>query len=381
MRVCSCLRSKARSLFQIVRFACLSVILSSMSLSSFGENKTEKTDAFCLEVILTGTKGGPNVYRGLAGPGTLVTFGSVQNHCRDLLLQFDVGRGTSIRLAQLDVMAGDINALFLTHAHSDHVQGLADFMQLRWHYYSNYPAIDVVSTQDVKAPAGHITSSRELGEHIADAFIASGEIAQRHSERTQTIAEGPAALINAMLFDSPAEPLLVWKKGEVEVSALATNHTVDHVSYRVDTPVGSVVIGGDASNNVRVPPRKHSTSDQVEALAKGADVLVHSSTHPNMGPEAGGGMPPPIFYRQSTVKDLGAMAERAGVRIYMLTHLTPSLGEVPGDEGWAIPGAPLGKKEFEAAARDGGFTGTVIVGTDLAGVRLPYGTLTSYTTD
>jgi hypothetical protein len=40
----------------------------------------------CLEVTLTGTKGGPNVYEGLAGPGTLVTFGTVANQCRDVLM-------------------------------------------------------------------------------------------------------------------------------------------------------------------------------------------------------------------------------------------------------------------------------------------------------
>jgi hypothetical protein len=44
-----------------------------------------------------------------------------------------------------------------------------------------------------------------------------------------------------------------------------------------------------------------------------------------MGPEKGGGMPPAIFYGQSTSTDLGAMAQRAGVKYYMLTHLTPLL--------------------------------------------------------
>jgi hypothetical protein len=39
----------------------------------------------------------------------------------------------------------------------------------------------------------------------------------------------------------------------------------------VDTPAGSVVIGGDAVNDVLAPPQECSTSDQVEGLAKGAD--------------------------------------------------------------------------------------------------------------
>ncbi|MEM9159282.1 MAG: hypothetical protein AAGB46_09555, partial [Verrucomicrobiota bacterium] len=106
-------------------------------------------------------------------------------------------------------------------------------------------------------------------------------------------------------------------------------------------------------------------------LAKGADILVHSSTHPNMGPDAGGGMPPRIFFRQSTVDDLGAMAERAGIRYYMLTHLTPPIGQENRKDGWQIPGAPLSKEDFTEAVRQGGFTGNIIVGTDLATVRIP----------
>jgi ribonuclease Z len=90
-----------------------------------------------------------------------------------------------------------------------------------------------------------------------------------------------------------------------------------------------------------------------------------------MGPEKGGGMPPPIFYRQSTATDIGAMAQRAGVKIYMLTHLTPSLGEVDRIDRWKIAGAPLTEADFRKVVEDGGFAGKIIVGTDLMSVRLP----------
>jgi len=56
------------------------------------------------------------------------------------------------------------------------------------------------------------------------------------------------------------------------------------VSYRVDTPAGSVVIGGDAGNDA---PRSSSASEQVERLANAADVIVHSTIHPIMGPDKG----------------------------------------------------------------------------------------------
>lgn len=344
---------------------------STLALLSFIGTTCSLSAAPYLEVTLTGTKGGPNVFKGLAGAGTLVTYGDSDSDDAPLRLQFDVGRSTSLRLSEIDVTVDQIQAIFITHTHNDHVDGLATFMQLRWHYFSNLPKIDFICSADEVGPTGFIISGTELAKHIADPYIASGEIAARHLQRKNTPEGGPAELINVIAVNRPFEPTLVWSKGEVKVSAIASTHTPDHLSYRVDTPAGSVVIGGDASNDVRKPPRETSTSAAVERLAHGADILVHSSTHPNMGPEVGGGMPAPIFYRQSTVDDLGAMAERAGVSYYMLTHLTPPLGQVERKDGWHIPGAPLNAAEYVAAVKKGGFTGTIIVGPDLTTLRIP----------
>ena len=50
-------------------------------------------------------------------------------------------------------------------------------------------------------------------------------------------------------------------------------------------------------------------------MSKGADVIVHSAIHPVIGPGPGQrGFPPPIYFRQATASDLGAMAARAGGR-------------------------------------------------------------------
>ena len=149
----------------------------------------------------------------------------------------------------------------------------------------------------------------------------SGEIAQRHSERTDRTAGGPADLVNTITFDPKDEAQVVWSSGDVEVSAIRSTHIAGHVSYRVDTPAGSVVIGGDAGNDVHVPPRSSSASDQVEKLAKGADIIVHSTIHPIMGPDKNSGMYPYAYHRQTNASDLGALAQRAGARHLMLTHL------------------------------------------------------------
>jgi ribonuclease Z len=323
-----------------------------------------------LTVTLTGTGPGPAAFKGLAGSGTLVRYGDDGNNYGAVKLQFDAGRGTTMRLSQLGVEPAQLNGVFFTHMHNDHTEGFADLVQLRWFYNGTGPKLDAVGSSDIVSPRGFTVSCLKFLIHIADAFIQSGEIAQRHSEDETRTAGGPADLVNAITFEPKDEPQVVWSFGDVRVSAIRSTHMVGHVSYRVDTPAGSVVIGGDAGNDVLAPPRASSTSDQVEKLATGADIIVHSTIHPIMGPDKGSGMFPYAFYRQSTAFDLGVMAKRAGAKYLMLTHLIPAIGaERQGP--WKIPGGPLTEADYRRAVEESGFTGNIIVGTDLASVRLP----------
>ncbi len=350
------------------QFAIPIVLVSSVWLSA---TVTTAHAAACLIVTLTGTGPGPGVFNGLAGPGTLVSYGEDGNNCGAVKLQFDVGRGTTMRLSQLGVFPAQINGVFFTHMHTDHTEGFADLVTLRWFFNGAGPKIDVICSADAVSPQGFTVSCRKFTTHIGDAFIQSGEIAQRHSEDPKNrTAGGPADLIHTITFEPKEEPQVVWSSGDVKVSAIRSTHIVGHVSYRVETPVGSVVIGGDAGNVALTPPRTSSTSDQVEKLAKGADIIVHSTIHPIMGPDKGSGMFAYAFYRQSTATDLGAMAKRAGAKYLMLTHLIPAIGaERQGP--WKIPGGPLTEADYRKAVEESGFTGSIIVGTDLASVRLP----------
>ena len=339
-----------------------------MAFMSIGVATTEA--APCLIVTLTGTQSGPPAFNGLAGAGTLVRYGDDANNCGAVKLQFDAGRGTNMRLSQVGVLPGQINAIFFTHMHSDHADGFADIIQLRWHFNSQGPKLDVVCSADAASPLGFTISCRKFVAHIGDAYLQSGEIAQRHSESKDRLPGGPAELVNVKTFEPKNEPQVVWSSGDVKVSAIQSTHIPGHASYRVDTPAGSVVIGGDAGNDVPAPPRASSTSDQVENLAKGVDVIVHSTMHPVMGPDRDSGMPPPIFYRQSQATDLGAMAKRAGAKYLMLTHLGPSIGaERQGP--WKVPDGPLTEADYRKAAEASGFSGNIVVGTDLASIRLP----------
>ncbi len=345
------------------RFAALAIMLTVFQ-------GTEAAAAPCLEVTLTGTQGGPPVFQGQAGSGTLVTYGDDTTGCRDILLQFDTGRGTTQQLSKIGVPVGKLNAVFFTHIHSDHSEGLPDMMQLRWHFNSAGPKVDMVCNEDAPASAGHVMSCENFAKAVGDVLIQSGEMAQRLAENTKRLPGGPADLLNLMTFPTSQTPQQVWAQGDVTVSAISSRHIAGHASFRVDTPAGSVVIGGDAGNDSPAPPRDTSTSAQVELLAKGADIVVHSVIHPVMGPDGTTGFPPPIFFRQSTATDLGSLSDRAGAQHLMLTHLIPPVG-APRQGPYPLPKGGVTKSDYEAAVRDGGFRGNIVVGSDLATLRLP----------
>lgn len=278
------------------------------------------------EVVLTGT-GVPHPRPGQAGPGTLV-------RCGEVALQFDAGRATVLRLMEAGTPPHALTALFLTHLHSDHVVDVADLAMTGWIQQQLVRTGPLV----VVAPAGPTARFAERALDPYDVDLAL---------RVDHVGADPIE-VDLRPFPVPSAPAEVWTStdGSVRVLAVAVHHepVPDAVAYRVETPDGVVVVSGDTR-----------VCDEVEALAEGADVLVHEACRTAaLAPLIAGSTFETIFSYHADTVALGGLAERAGVPHLVLTHLIPP------------PDAPADRAAFEQDVRAGGYRGRVTVGEDLA---------------
>ena len=123
-------------------------------------------------VTLTGT-GVPHPSPGRAGPGVLVRHGATA-------LQFDAGRGTVLRLTEAGVMAHELDAVFVTHMHSDHLVDLADLVMTRWVEGTLHPAgpLPIVA---VEGDSTHFASVM-LDPYAADIAVRAEHVLGRPPE-------------------------------------------------------------------------------------------------------------------------------------------------------------------------------------------------------
>ncbi len=263
-----------------------------------------------------------------AGPGVLV-------HSGDLALQFDAGRATTMRLAAVGLEPVDLDAVFVTHHHSDHVSGLDDLVMSRW----IMDRLDELPPLPILAPTGPAV---EFIEKMLDPWERDLAVRSAHTER------GTRPGIEVMPIEVSDGPMQVWSRGDVRVIAGPVRHepVTPAVGYRIETPDGVVAISGDTL-----------VCPEVAALADGADVLIYEAMRFDLIRARPKYLHFVLDYHADTLL-IGAQAEALGIPALMLTHLIPE---------------PLTEEErrgFEDDVRCGGYTGEVIVADDLIAVGL-----------
>lgn len=182
---------------------------------------------------------------------------------RARLYVVDSGTGGVRTMVQMQLPAGQIEAVLLTHFHSDHIDGLGEMAMQRWVNAS------ATSPLPVHGPSGVERVVAGFNEAYAlDAIY-------RTAHHGADIVPPQGTGMTAMPFDAPAEGESVTLVDADGLTIIAFK--VDHspispaVGYRFDFLGRSLVMSGDTTK-----------SDNLIAFAKDADLLLHEALSPKL---------------------------------------------------------------------------------------------------
>ena len=282
------------------------------------EGQTTRT-----RLILLGTGGGPRPRRASSASAQVI----IRNNVAYVI---DCGNGVARQLVFADVPLPTLRHIFLTHHHSDHNADYGNLIWLAW-------TAGLRTRVDTWGPPPLTKMTKRFFEMNA------------YDIHTRIADEGRVPLVPLVQVHELREGGLVVRDDQITVRATRVNHppVVPAFAYRFDADDRSIVISGDTTR-----------SDNLVKLAEGADVLVHSAVYlpavdrlvarvPNAA-----ALKRSIIAGQTSAEDAGRVAQAAGVKTLVLSHLIPADDPEVTEQMWT------------AAARIH-FRGSVIVGKDL----------------
>lgn len=205
-----------------------------------------------IRVTLLGTGAPPPVMHRF-GPSTLVEAGGQK-------FLFDAGRGALQRLAQLRVRWKDVDGVFFTHLHSDHVVGFPDLWLTGWLVG---PGRD--RPLQVWGPRG----TKKMMSHLEQAYEFDIRI---------RLYDDRAAPDGVVILAEDIGEGVVFDKGGLKITAFEVDHkpVKPAFGYRVDYGGRAVVLSGDTR-----------VSENLIRHAQGVDLLVHEVVSPETFQRAG----------------------------------------------------------------------------------------------
>jgi ribonuclease Z len=268
-----------------------------------------------IEIVLLGT-GSPLPDPDRAGPATLIRAGGTT-------LLVDAGRGVLMRAAAVGASAASLDALLVTHLHSDHITDLGDLITSRWVTSFEPQPLQIIGPPGTAA--------------VVEATLASlaPDIGYRLAHH-EDLHWAPPVKVHEVTGG------ICFSTDDVTVTAGLTDHrpVAPTIGFRVEHGGKSVVAAGDT-----VP------CDSLDDLCRGADAIVHTALRSDILAE----LPVPrlqdVCDYHSSVEQAAATAKRAGATTLVLTHYVPAL-------------TPDSEPEWRARAATE-FDGTVELGNDL----------------
>jgi ribonuclease Z len=224
------------------------------------------------------------------GPATLIEAG-------EHTILIDAGRGATIRMFQIGVPIGQIDALLLTHFHSDHTVGIPDLWLTGWlngYFGARQKPFHVIGP----------TGTTELMSHLEAAYSRDLEIRIEDEKLVRA-----HALITTEEFEADG---IVYEAGDLRIAAFTVDHGVaikPAYGYRIEYQDRVAVISGDTRYN-----------ENVVKFGTGVDLLIHEVA-----------MAPPelcaephiqrVLNHHTTPQEAGLVFARAKPKLGVYTHL------------------------------------------------------------
>jgi len=262
-------------------------------------------------IVTLGTSGGPLPRPGRTQSSNLLVVDRA-------LYLIDAGDGATRRIVRAGYDFRQVGRVFITHAHSDHTNGLATLLNAQWEYQRREPT--------------------EVFGSGAEALV-QGAIAYLTPNAEIRWSEGKRIKMTDVFRGREIAPGAVYQDANVRVTAVENTHfnfapdSPGHgkyrsYAYRFETPGRVVVFTGDTG-----------PSQALTALANGADVLVTEVTvvEDVIGvmkkngawqaktPAEQAGWIRHMNEEHVTPEQVGRMAAAAGVKTVVLTHFSPTV--------------------------------------------------------
>ncbi len=274
-------------------------------------------------LILLGTGGGPRPKKTVSASAQVILV-------NDTPYVVDCGDGVARQLVSAGVSLTKLRHVFITHHHSDHNADYGNLILLAW-------ASGLRTQVDTWGPPPLTRMTKlffEMNSYDIDIRIQD---------------EGRTPLVPLVRTHEFSKGGVVMQDDNVKVTATLVDHPLvaPAFGYRFDGPDRSIVISGDTAR-----------SDALVHLAQGADVLVHEAlwvpaVDQIVGSVANAStLKKHIMASHTAAEDCGRVAEAAGVKTLVLSHLVPPDNPMITDQMW-----------IDAASKY--FRGRVVVGKDL----------------
>jgi ribonuclease Z len=245
-----------------------------------------------------------------SGPCTVVVAGQ-------RMFVFDAGSGASRNIALMRLNAGQIEALFLTHFHSDHIDGMGELMMQRWIQRNAQEALPVHGPEGLE----------KVLQGFKDAYTLDKGYRSGHHGEAVAPAAGFAGLARPFTLPADTGRQVLLSEPDLEIVAFRVSHGPVHpaVGYRIRYKERTLVISGDTSKSLAV---------QRESM--GVDLLLHAALSPTLlgivekgFADAGRANLAKIMHDvldyHTTPEEAAEIALAANVKALVFNHIVPPL--------------------------------------------------------